>query len=637
MTAPRLSNTVKRTCDTLRQGASQQITDYEQRFGAMKNLYDDLLKNFIRPGYNPKEAWETAQAFFDAEAVRFAAVDGTMYSRPLFDMAIFFGGAYAATGTVAFSPDSAPKISYDQKTLGQGVGLSSVVPIYVNEIPDVDHSFASPEQPDQPSPGKPATDEEIANNSMIANSIMTFSEYYLALKLATDAAENPRVILMDRSLSTERAGLMYETRKTEFWHVKCAILGCEVDDEAVDQNDLIIARQHIANTELGLPPARADYLRTAIIVLLEDNKVRSESELISALAMMDEKRTRRLIDALKRLENKQILTSTDGKWSLNPKYAQSWQRIRKLTLELGEKLFFAKPTGTETGSNMKITKAGKEQWLTTLDISFLTLFAMQMLMEECWRKRILLVGITKDTAARDFKRQLIPLMHVEGMLKREVKLEALAELPNTDRMILQSASMLNADRVVPPWSLIEYDSAFRTMQPDAERGRGFVRGAIRNKISLERAFLKTYVQLGVAKSDPMLRSSVLLIDRLAYPEFDFSPHSTAHLQNALGDGTLEPVYALLFRSHAVPNRVQNMVMAMLVAMAPANLPEAFGHNKPLFVADKIAKWNYGQFKCVVDSTASWLLNSHKLRKFIFYMSTFRERRSQIEQTRREHS
>jgi hypothetical protein len=37
----------------------------------------------------------------------------------------------------------------------------------------------------------------------------------------------------------------------------------------------------------------------------------------------------------------------------------------------------------------------------------------------------------------------------------------------------------------------------------------------------------------------------------------------------------------------------------------------------------------------VDTTAAWILNNHKLRKFIFYMSTFRERRSQIEQTRRE--
>jgi hypothetical protein len=70
-------------------------------------------------------------------------------------------------------------------------------------------------------------------------------------------------------------------------------------------------------------------------------------------------------------------------------------------------------------------------------------------------------------------------------------------------------------------------------------------------------------------------------------------------------------------------------------MAPANIPEAFGHNKPLFIADKIAKWNFGQVKCVVDTTAVWILNNPKLRRFIFYMSTFRERRASIEQTRKE--
>jgi hypothetical protein len=77
-------------------------------------------------------------------------------------------------------------------------------------------------------------------------------------------------------------------------------------------------------------------------------------------------------------------------------------------------------------------------------------------------------------------------------------------------------------------------------------------------------------------------------------------------------------------------------MNVLIAMAPSSIPEAFGHNKPLFIADKIAKWNYSQFKCVVDTTADWILNNHKLRKFIFYMSTFRERRASIEAARREH-
>jgi len=102
---PSLSKTVKRTCDSLRQGATRQITDYEKRFSSYKNIYDELLENLLRTGCKPVEAWETAKEFFGSERVRFAAVDGTMYSRPLFDMVIFFGGAYASTGSITFARD----------------------------------------------------------------------------------------------------------------------------------------------------------------------------------------------------------------------------------------------------------------------------------------------------------------------------------------------------------------------------------------------------------------------------------------------------------------------------------------------------------------------------------------------------
>jgi hypothetical protein len=175
------------------------------------------------------------------------------------------------------------------------------------------------------------------------------------------------------------------------------------------------------------------------------------------------------------------------------------------------------------------------------------------------------------------------------------------------------------------------------MKPDVDRGQGYVSGVIKNKIGLEKAFLKTYVQLSQAKSDPLLRSNVLLIDRLAYAEFDQKQACCISLLNEKSDGAQEPVDVLLYTDKSVPNKMQNLVMTMLVAMAPTNIPEAFGHNKPLFVADKIAKWNYSQFKSIADSTAGWILNNHKLRKFIFYMSTFRERRANIEQTRRQNS
>jgi hypothetical protein len=632
---PSLSDTVKRTCDSLRQGATKQVTDYEQRFSALKNLYDDLLANLIRMGYDPKEAWKTATEFFGSQSARFAGVDGTLYSRPLFDMVIFFGGAYAATGTVTFSENAEPKVEYDAKTIQQNMGVSSVVPIYVNEIPEVDQVFFAPGQPREVSPNKALTDEGIISNATIANSIMTFSEYYLAYKIAADSNQDTRIILLDRSLSVDRASLLYDTSKMEYWTAKSSLLGYKTNDAALDVNDVALARQHVYNRGLGLPPPRANHLRYAIIHFAEREKTLTAEQVAAEFGMADEKRTRRVKKALKNLVLKGVLTEENEVYSLNQKYGSTWERVKKLTVNVGDALFFTKAPEAEAASTMKIVKDGKEQWLTTLDIAFLTLFALQMLMEECWRKRILLVGVTKDTAARDFKRQLVPIMHSEGLLKTRLQREALRDLPNTDRMILQSASIFNVEKIKPPWSLVEYDSAFRTMLPDRQGRQGYVSGAIKNKISLEKAFLKTYVQLSQAKTDPLLRSNVLLIDRLAYPEYDCKPESTVKFWNELSDGTREPVEVILYRDKAVPNRLQNLVMSVLVSMAPANIPEAFGHNKALFIADKIAKWNYSQFKCVVDTTATWILNNHKLRKFIFYMSTFRERRASIEQARRE--
>jgi hypothetical protein len=634
MVAPSLSVTVKRTCDTLRQGATKQISDYEQRFSALKNLYGELLENLIKQGYSPNEAWETATEFFGSPSVKFAGVDGTMYSRPLFDMVIFFGGAYAATGTITFKENAEPLVQYDAKTIQQSTGMSSVVPIYVNEIPEVDQAFFAQEQPGETSP-KALTDEGIISNATIANSIMTFSEYFLAYKLAADPDRSTRIILLDRSLSVDRASLLYDTSKMEYWTAKSSLLGYKIDDVALDVNDLAIARQHVHNHLLGLPPPRANHLRYAIISLMEKEKTLTAAKVAAEYGVTDEKRAQRVERALKNLVSKKVLTEENGNYRLNQKYASTWERVKRLTVTVGGSLFFTKATDAETASSMKIVKDGKEQWLTTLDIAFLTLFTLQMLMEECWRKSILLVGVTKDTAARDFKRQLIPIMHKEELLKTTMQPEALRDLPNTDRMILQSASIFNVEKIKPPWSIVEYDSAFRTMLRDRQGRRGYVSGAIKNKISLEKAFLKTYVQLSQAKSDPLLRSNVLLVDRLAYPEYDLKPESKVRLLNELSDGTREPVEALLFRDKTVPNRLQNLVMSVLVAMAPTNIPEAFGHNKALFIADKIAKWNYSQFRCVVNTTAAWILNNHKLRKFIFYMSTFRERRANIEQARRE--
>jgi len=634
MSASFLSRRIQRTSDLLKSGASDQVLEYEARFQPLKGLYDRLLSDFVVSEFSLDGAAETAEEFFGSTRVRFAGIDGTMYAQSLFDLMIFFGGAYTATGTIEFEKGAKPVVKYDSEFLQEGAEVSSVVPIYISEVPDVDQTFFDLEEPGELSVSKPLVDETIINNATIANWIMSFAEYYLAYKLITDPEKDVQILLMDRALSAERASLLYDTSKRELWTVKGALFGLEVDGVPIDVNDLAYGRHCVRNLALGLPPARADYLRYAIIYLLEDRGSLSLDEICEALGVRDESRVKRVERYITAALKEGYLQQHDSRFSVIPRYGGTWERLKALVRTLGDR-FFYEEDGEQMGVNrMKVVKDGKAHWLTTLDMAFLTLFCFHMIIEECWKRKILLIGLTKDTAARDFKRQLIPILQNEGMLRETLSAKEFEDLPNTDRMILQAVSLFNAESLQVPWSLVEYDSAFKTMVADREGRKGYVSGARRNRISLERTFLKTYIQLSQAVTDPRLRSNVLLTDRLVYPAFDYAPDSVAKFWNDFG-AAREPVEALLFRDRTIENRLQNLTMVMLTSMTSPSIPETFGHNKPLFIADKVAKWHYSSFRRIADSTREWILNNHKLRKFIFYMSTFRERRARIEAARRE--
>jgi hypothetical protein len=75
-------------------------------------------------------------------------------------------------------------------------------------------------------------------------------------------------------------------------------------------------------------------------------------------------------------------------------------------------------------------------------------------------------------------------------------------------------------------------------------------------------------------------------------------------------------------------------MVTLKAMTQPSLPEVFGHNKPLYIADKIAKAQRNQASQMVKAMGHWLVAHPALRKYSFYMNTFRERRSDVEDARR---
>jgi hypothetical protein len=183
--------------------------------------------------------------------------------------------------------------------------------------------------------------------------------------------------------------------------------------------------------------------------------------------------------------------------------------------------------------------------------------------------------------------------------------------------------------VTVPWSTVEYDTAFQTIVERFKDVKGDVSGAVKNRIIQEQLFVKSYIQLDKSKSDDQFRSNVLFIDRLYHP-FEKAP--TLELKHEYG-GALEKVRPVLWRSNNAENRIQDLVMVTLKAMTHESVPEVFGHNEPLYIADKIAKAQQKHASQMINGMEHWLVSHPKLRRYAFYMNTFRSRRSEIENAR----
>ncbi|MBS7620055.1 hypothetical protein KEJ21_05360, partial [Candidatus Bathyarchaeota archaeon] len=508
MSANPLNRQIKNAGKVLLKGISNQVSDYSTRLKPLKDFFGEFLIRLIRTSFSHEEALSAAERFFGSSKVSFAAIDGTEYTNKIFDIVVFFGGAYAARGTVDFSYDP-PKVDYLDRLMDKGIGVSSCIPMYVNQIVEVDERYLETGEGRSLTADKILDDEAIVNNSEIANWIMTFSEFYLAYKLAS--SENPpRIIFVDRSLLTMVSSLIYDTRRRKIWR-SSALIGLKIGGEEIDEVDLLYNRHRIINKDLGIPSPRGDYLRYALAYKVEEKGPLSLEDIFRELGIDTVERKRRASSLLEKSVSEGFLEREDDQYRVSSRYRNSWNRVKKAVEYLGRQIF-EEPAGNNP---MQVEISEETKWLTSLDLAFLTLFSINALIEECWTHRIMLIGITKDTTARDFKNHLIPVCINEDVWDPPSSLNHLEKAPNTDRILLQYLSSLNHESLKVPWSLIEYDSAFRMIIPELDKRRkGYVSGAVRNRIIYEKLFLKSYIQLAEASTDPQLRSNVLFIDRL---------------------------------------------------------------------------------------------------------------------------
>jgi hypothetical protein len=304
-----------------------------------------------------------------------------------------------------------------------------------------------------------------------------------------------------------------------------------------------------------------------------------------------------------------------------------WERLLEAGTEASLRIF----NSPQKEHPLRIRKnVESESWLRTEDIDFLTLIIIYAILKEAWKRKILLIGIVKDTAANELVKTVLPILEDAQLLSFD------EELPRfeSDKMLLQANSVVNSEDLISPWRTFEYDVCFRTIVQDKERslakGESKVLGAFRNVIASERTFVKAYFQLWSSSRDPNVRSYVFLYDRPCYPEYDIQDTPELLLKNK--DVVEERIIPSIHFQSDSP--ISNLVTGILYSMGTEAIPESLGHNYPLFLADKKAKWVLAEAEKACTAAVELEVARSKLDQQMLYEEKFRSYRDTVEGKRR---
>ena len=251
------------------------------------------------------------------------------------------------------------------------------------------------------------------------------------------------------------------------------------------------------------------------------------------------------------------------------------------------------------------------------------------LLRQAWERNILVIGLIKDTNASELIRSVAPILLNAG------KMNMVSQLPNfnSDKQLLQTFSVVQGSSIKTPWRTFEFDACFRTIAPitsdQNQPDHAKVKGAYKNVISGERMFLKSYVQLWHSQNDDSVRSHVFSYDRPCYPDWDKSDELILDHYDGNVKEDIRPMIHF-----AKDSDITHLVMDILCSMANEVIPECLGHNYPLFLADKKAKYVLDQMKTAYLSAVAYEMANSEFDQQILYQAKFRDFRSQIENSRR---
>ena len=319
------------------------------------------------------------------------------------------------------------------------------------------------------------------------------------------------------------------------------------------------------------------------------------------------------------------------------------------------------------------TETTTRWWITANDLDYLLLVMIYALLRLAWQRSVLVFGIIKDVNSAELAKTVVPILQSAG----KIKLARQLPLFNSDKMLLQTASVINGAETKAPWRSIEFDACFRTIAPiivDAQRALAAVTaattgtitttnstigtspstaaavvnvtGAFKNVISSERVFIKSYIQLWCSDTDPAVRSHVFSYDRPCYSEFDCydpkkkkkdtaaptCPAAAEVVLQHIGEKVMEEIVPVVHFEYDSP--ISHLIMDILCSMSSEVIPECLGYNYPLFLADKKAKSILEGSKMAYLSTITFEMANSEFDQQVLFAARFREYRSAIESKRR---
>lgn len=559
---------------------------YTERAENAIAFYNSFLKDLIVQFDNFGESnlrrriRREVEAYFGRDDIQFVAIDGSCKKDAFADFMVFSSIAYGVHGTLSLQGDP-PRIEYKRRTMNEDISFVAYVPVPFAEIEDVANSGGFEDFV--------VKDSEKVDLSNIQNSLMQLAEIYLAYEVSRSSTspERTRLILMDHSPSSIMAS-------ADIGVDNIGLVGYKIGKRTLDRGDAIVAYAHPFNEELKLPSTKRFRLYNALIAYIVNKKIREGQSIniLDFLAGYDisleewETHYRRNSSAIKTIgtydTSKKTFTSSFD-------YQYSWQDSVRLFEDICYRLFKDKDQEAliYEAPDRDYPHELRRRWMSPDDVKFLIAIGIRALIEECWKNRVMLLGIVKDSQSRYFTRNYYGVMrHINIYDEIDVKL-----LPWTDRIVLEDIAY-QAPELTAPWSTIEFDSSFMTLHLGLPQGSKKpepmgVRGDIVNQERLfARSLSQFFLHRKANKSTPLM-GHVIFIDRLLDPYWDLDLCKSEDATVVTSElGTIKP---FLHRDNITENIGQKIAMYFLDTLTRNLFPEAIGYPDPLHKADWGAK------------------------------------------------